>query len=481
MEALDIATIKHKSIQGIIALTSRTFIIQAIAFGATFLLTIFLTPSAFGIFYVVSAVISFLTYFSDIGLAAALIQKKEALTEEDLKTTFTIQQVLVLSMCGIVLVTGPYIANFYGLDNDGKILLQALVLAFFLSSLKTIPSILLERALDFKKLVIPQLVETITFYGVVVVLAWKGFGIMSFSYGVVARAVVGLITIYWIAPWRMQIGYSKDVARTLLKFGIPFQLNSVLALLKDDLMTIVLGKLLTFQDIGYIGWAKKWAEVPLRLIMDSVIRVTFPTFSRLQHDKVLLKKAIENALFGLSITIVPISMGLIWFVGPSVSLFPKYTKWEPALLSFSLFVLSSMIAGISTPLTNALNAVGKIKWTLYLMIGWTVATWILTIGLINAIGFNGVAVTAVIISTSIIIVMMMVKKVVSIEWWNILQTPCIGGVTLCVWFGLLRGQSPYTMPQLIFVALTGAILYSGVVWMREKKRIIAVLNLRKAL
>ncbi|MCJ7826087.1 oligosaccharide flippase family protein, partial [Patescibacteria group bacterium] len=309
MQEIDIATIRQKAVKGIVALTGRTFFIQVIAFGATFLLTIFLTPAIFGIFYVVSACISFLTYFSDIGLAAALIQKKEVLTDSDLTTTFTIQQGLVLSLCIIMLFVSPFIGSFYHLDDSGVWLLRCLIISFFLSSLKTIPSVLLERKLEFNKLVIPQIVETIGFYAVSVILAWRGFGIASFSYAVLVRATLGLVVLYTIAPWRISLGFSKDIAKKLLRFGIPFQLNSILALAKDDLMTIFLGRVLSFTEIGYIGWAKKWAEVPLRLIMDSVIRVTFPTFSRLQHDKAFLGKAIEKTLFGLAVTIIPISMG----------------------------------------------------------------------------------------------------------------------------------------------------------------------------
>jgi O-antigen/teichoic acid export membrane protein len=52
----------------------------------------------FGVFAIVSAIINFLVYFSDIGLAAALIQKKERPTETDLRTTFLVQQILVLAI-----------------------------------------------------------------------------------------------------------------------------------------------------------------------------------------------------------------------------------------------------------------------------------------------------------------------------------------------------------------------------------------------
>ena len=52
--------IKARSIAGVVALTSRTFILQIIAFAATIFLTIFLTPAVFGLFYVVSAIVAFL-------------------------------------------------------------------------------------------------------------------------------------------------------------------------------------------------------------------------------------------------------------------------------------------------------------------------------------------------------------------------------------------------------------------------------------
>ncbi|HEX8965031.1 MAG TPA: oligosaccharide flippase family protein, partial [Patescibacteria group bacterium] len=137
MEELDIASVTRRSIQGVFALVTRTLFIQIISFIVNFLLTIFLTPEIFGIYYVVSAVIAFLSYFSDIGLAAALIQKKEALTPEDLKTTFTIQQILVISAVGLALIATPWINRFYGLRQGGEFLLFSLIIAFFLSSLKT--------------------------------------------------------------------------------------------------------------------------------------------------------------------------------------------------------------------------------------------------------------------------------------------------------------------------------------------------------
>lgn len=470
-EALPMTSIRGRAIAGIVALTSRTFLLQLIALGATFLLTIFLSPAVFGIFYVVSAIIAFLGYFSDIGLAAALIQKKEALTRQDLVTTFTIQQILVGIAVIVALVLSPFIGRWYGLDEPGMWLYRSLAIAFFLSSLKTIPSILLERELAFGKLVIPQILETIGFYLAAVILAWRGFGVTSFTWAVAVRAVVGLIAMYIVVPWVPGLGISMSVARRLLRFGIPFQMNSFLALIKDDLLTVYLGKVLPLAQVGYIGWAKKWAEVPLRLIMDSIVRVTFPAFSRLQHDAKRLRAGIEHTLFGLSVTILPISVAMVVAIRPLMALIPSYGKWEPALLSFYLFAVASAVASLSTPLTNALNALGKIRTTLKLMMLWTALTWALTLSLLPIVGFNAVAIALLTITSTIALVVALLKRVVTFSFLRSVQTPVFAATMQFIAAYAIIFGSGGTVVWTAVAQGVGAILFGVVILRFEREKI----------
>src|SRR4030042_5166671 len=149
---INLETVKERSLRGVVVLTGRTFLLQVIALVAQLFLFSYLGKYEFGVFSIVSAIINFLVYFSDIGLAAALIQKKEKPTETDLKTTFTVQQGLVLTLVILVFVFSKRITAHYGLSIDGLYLLYALAFSLFLSSLKSIPSVLLERKLEFTKL-----------------------------------------------------------------------------------------------------------------------------------------------------------------------------------------------------------------------------------------------------------------------------------------------------------------------------------------
>ena len=282
---ISIETVKERSVRGIVVLTGRTFFLQVLGLVAVGFLGAFLGPFEWGVFAILNAVINFLNYFSDVGLAAALIQKKEHPTETDLKTTFFVQEGLVVVIVGIVLILTPFFTHKYSLNHDGVILLYALTFSFVLSSLKSIPSILLERKLEFIKLTFPQILKQVVYYIVLVVFAVKGYGIKSFTIAVITRDIIGVVAIYIMQPWRPGFAFSKDTLKGLFKFGIPYQINTFLAAFKDDGMTLILGSILGPIGIGYLAFAQKFARYPLTFFMDTVTRVTFPAFSRMQDAK----------------------------------------------------------------------------------------------------------------------------------------------------------------------------------------------------
>lgn len=455
----DITFIKGKIISGVLALTTRNFLLNFFSLVANFILTVLLTPAIFGIFFVVSAVISFLSYFSDVGLAAALIQKKEEPTREELVSAFTLQQILVLTVVIAVFLFSPLIGQFYHLDENGIFLLKSLLISFFLSSLKTIPSVILERKLEFGLLAIPQIIETLVYYIVAIILALFGPSATNFAWAALLRGIVGLVIIYFISPWPISIGLSRKAIKHLVSFGIPFQTNSLLALIKDDLMTLFLGKLIPLSQLGYIGWAKKWAESSLRIIMDSVIRVTFPVYSRLQDNKEILGKALEKTVFFLALFIFPSTFLLILFIKPLVYFIPKYSKWDPALFSFYLFAISSIFSAFSTPLVNALNSIGKIKVSLSLMIMWTFLTWILVPLSVFYFGFNGVAIATLFISFTSVLPAMLLKRSVSFKVAKSIYKPLISSIIMIIPVYILLQQSTDVMISLLVSLFLASILY----------------------
>jgi len=470
---LALEQIKSRSISGVIAFTFRTFFLQLIALVATFLLAVFLKPEEFGIFFVVSALVNLFIFLSDIGLAASLIQKKETPSLADLRTTFTIQQILSFIIVTIIFSLTPFWQTKYGLSQSGLYLLYALAISFILASFKTIPSILLERKLDFNKLIIPQLVENLIFYSIAVFLAWKGFGVTSYTIAVLARSFAGVIIIYLLMPWQIGFAINKKSLKGLLKFGVPFQINDFLARIKDDLLIVSLKFFLTDAQIGFVGWAQRWSLFPYRFTVDSVIRVTFPAYSRLQNDKKRLKKAIEKSLYFISIIIFPILAGIALLALPFTNVIAQYQKWQPALIALYLFLINVAWSSLSTPLTNAINAIGKIKITLKLMVFWTILTWGLTIPAVIKFGFVGVALAAALVSFTSVITFIVIKRLVPIQIFVQIRSALIATAFMSLIVYQIVPQISTSLIKFLLTTAIGAFSYLVAILMLERKRLIS--------
>jgi len=473
---VDLETVKGRAVKGVVALTGRTFLLQIISFFGFFFLTVFLGRAEIGLFFAISELVAILGYFSDIGLAAALIQKKEKPDLRDIRSTFTIQQGLVLTLVFLVFIFTPWLKGFYNISQAGIWLLWALTAGFFLASLKTIPSVLLERKLRFDLLVVVEIVETMLFYGLAVVLAWQGFGVISYAWAVLIRGLAGVILIYILSPWPIGFAFEIQSLRHLLKFGVPYQANTFLAVVKDRLMNVFLWKIIGVEGVGILGWAQKWAQMPLRFIMDSVMKVTFPAYSRMQEDKEELKKAIEKTLYFVSLLTFPMLVGIALLAHPLMNIIPKYQKWEVALLALGLYVINSAWASVTTPLTNALAAVGKIKIVFKLMVMWTVLTWALFPVLAIRFGYNGVAAASALVATSSIIAILLAQRHLNFDFFSSIKNPVIATISMGILLWFLRPLLEGSFFGLIALVFLGGIAYILLIWILVGQEFIADLR-----
>jgi O-antigen/teichoic acid export membrane protein len=432
---LNSAELKRRSVAGVVGYMIRTGLLQVVAIVATGLLSAYLSPSDFGIYFAVVSIMGLFTFMSDVGLAARLVQQPHEPTKKELRTAFTVQIGLSLGIFVLTLVATPLWRNINHLDVRGLWLLYALAFSFVLSSLKTMPSVLLERQLQFNRLMLPQIFETLLFYGLAVYLARLGFGVKSYTVAILARSIVGVVVMYCLKRWPIGLALDKASFKHMFSFGFKFQLNDFLARIKDDLFIVFLAWWLPPAQMGYIGWAKRWSMFPYQFSVQNVIAVTFPTYSRLQDDKQRLAKAVEKSIFFIALIIFPVLAGMS-IVAPAVlRSIPAYTKWLPAVPALVWFCLNIAFSAVTTPLTNTLNAIGKIGITLKLMMFWTALTWTLTPALVLLFGFTGVAVASGVIGSTSIWALTIIKKAVPIRfirniWLPLVATLVMSGVLL---------------------------------------------------
>lgn len=472
MENQNLKSVSRKTVNGIFALASRSLILQIINFFAFITISVILSARELGIYTAVIAIQRIVGFFTDFGLGAALVQKKENLEKEDIATVFTIQFVVTLGIFLFFLIFINQLKSLTGLDDQGGRLLLVLVFTIFLSSFKMIPSILLERNINFGKLVIPQIGESLIFNLILIALVINKFGIDSYSWAFLVSSLVGIPLYFMISPWRPKIGVYKASIHNL-KFGIQFQAKNVLATIKDDFITVILTRVLSFTEIGYIGFAQKLAFFVYRYIVDSVTKVTFSSYSRIQDNKEFLKSAIEKSLFFTTLLIFPLLTGLIIISPYLISYFPKWAnKWEPALISIIFFSLNAIVSSMSGVLINVLDATGKVKTTLKLMVLWTLLTWILTPLFIYLFGFSGVAIASFIITLTIVITIYLVRKVVSFNFMKSIHKPFIATIIMALFTYLIADFIVKDLISIFFVIILGGAIYLFTIYLLAGKEII---------
>lgn len=471
MSEIENGILKQRAVRGIIALTTRTFFLQLISLFSFTLLTYYLEPAIIGVLSATVAATKIFTLFTDIGFGAALIQKKEQLTDEDLQTTFTLQQILVGLVVFLGLLFSGKIARYFNLSIDGLWLLRTLIFLLLVSSLKTIPSILMERKIQFEKQIIPQIAESLVFNILVVVLAVKGFKVASFSWAFLISSLFSLPLYYFLAPFKIRFSVNFQIARKILTFGTPYQLKSVLSVLKDDFLKLYAVKTIGLSNVGLLEWGQRWAFSPFRFVVDSVTKVTFPAFARLQEEKTALRNALETSLFSVSAIFFPLMVGMVSLAGYLVYLLPKYQKWEDGLVILYFFAINAGVSSLSNILVNVLDATGQVRTTLRLMIIWTVAVWILTPIGIYFFKTPGVAIASSLVTLSVFYTASLVKKNLPFAFFPSFYKPlfCSIVILIIMQFGkLLLGT---TWISLIIVVSSGVIIYLGLMFIFARKEI----------
>lgn len=468
---LELNEISRRAVSGVMVLTVRKFALKAVNYLGSIFLARLLLPEIFGIFAIVSFIITFFGFFSDVGLGAALIQKKNKLTQKDLAVTFTLQQLLVIAVTLVLWLTAPIFSGKYNLGFQGTWLLRTFSLSLFLTSLKTIPSILLERRLKFNRLIWPEVVEVVSFQLIAVALAYWGFGVWSFITALLIRSLLGLIVLFYLSPWPISFAWDKTIAKQLVSFGIPYNLNGFIATVKDAVMPVFVGAVSGAAAVGYLNWALTFSKLPI-LFMSDIFRVTFPAYSRLQGNPEVLKKAIEKTIRFTNLFLFPAAFLLAALARPIVTI--VFTdKWLPALPAFYLHLLGIIVVGITNTFMDALWALGQTKTAVKLLIVYTLVNWGASVPLVYRFGFNGAMIGSVIVLyVSLPLTWYYIRRIVKVEVIRHLWPAFLAGALA----GLAGWRLSYladNLVNLLTVGIASGLVYLAALVLFDRKQLIA--------
>ncbi len=465
--------IADRTIQGALAMFFRHALLVPVGLLANILLARWLTPADFGAYAIANFLIATATQFSDFGLAAALIQKRESPTRVELRTVFTVRLALSFALVLLLLGLTPELARIFHLNESTSRVIPWLALVLPLGTLGSISMMLLERALAYPSLARIEVLATVVFQVTALALAYWGCGVWSFIVGALVGEGVRAISLCARAFWPMGLTWDVSVLRASLRFGAPFQLGVWTSLLRDHMASLLAGPLFGPRAVGFLNWAHGMAYQTSQVFTQAISRVSFPSLSRVREDREAFGRMLGTMLRALMLMTTPllaVATGLI----PWIVAFLYTNRWAPAIPAFYGFAARMLGGNITTPLIAALNALGRPRDSLKILTVWTASDWAAALLLTSRYGFTGVAL-AYGVSVWIPVAWLIGKLAANapVNWTHALVRPIVaGGITLLVLRALARPMVS-DLPSLCAVAGLGILLYGAVLLVLERGTLLA--------
>jgi len=328
-----------------------------------------LVPEDFGIIGMAVVFMAVVQATSDLGLVAAIVQRRRAdLSPQHLDTAFwTGVGSSGMAVLGCVIVVAPIAAWFY----DEPILrgvVSVIAAALLFRGLTAVPRALLTRSLRFNQLALITVASVGIGGGGAVILALAGFGVWSIAFQGVITAVVE-VPMYWMAvKWKPRFRFSGGALKEIFGFGAFVTGFDVLVSVSKNLDYLIIGKFAGAAALGAYALAFMLTNVFRKAVMSTMTRVMFPVYGKLQDTPTRAKRYYLTAIRLNTLLAFPVLAFLIAFPAEFVTLvFGE--RWIEAALPLQLLSLAMMIHTAGGTSSSVMRGLGHVRVQFWVFLG----------------------------------------------------------------------------------------------------------------
>ncbi len=432
-----------------------------------------LTPDYFGLVAIATTVMDYLSVFSDLGLGAAIVQRKHSI-EESANVAFILNLLAGLVLTGLTFLGAPLAADFFR-NSEVTPVLRWLGLSFCITSLGSVHNVLLQRRLDFKKRAIPDLGNTLVKAVVSIILALSGLGVWALVIGQLAGTVVGSLLLWIVLPWRPRLQWDGGIARELFRFGISIMGINALTVWEDSFDYLVIGRIYTPTLLGIYTIAYKLPEMLVINILWVMTAVVFPAFSSLQDDRESLKKMFLSIMRYVEMVVTPICIGMFIAAEP-ITRVAFGDQWIAAIPLLRVLSLYALVLSIGYHVGDIYKAVGRpdilVKLAIPIFVVRVVGLWIGA-----QFSILGVSIAHLVVSVIEVIARLFVaSRFINLSILDVIRQlrSFLCGIFLAAFaFPALYFTQGYTpLVRLVIVTVAGAIGYLGSLWFLERAALL---------
>lgn len=295
------------------------------------------------------------------GFIAALANRREV-SHKDYNAVFWFSTGLSACLYLILFFCAPLIAKFYH-TPELTALARYSFLGFFVASLGIAHSAYLFRNLMVKQKAMAVTIGLLASGTVGVTMAYMGFA----YWGIATQSIVYVGTInicYWcFSPWRPTFSFDLKPLKGMISFSSKLLATNIFNHINNNILTVILGKFYSEQEVGYFTQANKWNYMGHSLVSGMVNSVAQPVLSSLSDDRERQQRVFRKMLRFTAFVSFPAMLGLS-LIAPELITISITDKWLPSASILQLLC----IGGAFIPLTNLYSnlVISKGKSNIYM-------------------------------------------------------------------------------------------------------------------
>lgn len=454
--------IKKRFINGVLWGIVEKFASVLTGFLVTLVLARILTPADYGLVNMIYIFTVLGTVLLDGGFGQAIIQRQNV-SDTDVSSVFYINMVMSVIIYLVLYFCAPLIAQFYGQPS----LIEISRVVFFtipINALCIIQNTLLTKELKVKELTYVSILSSIISGAVGITMAYSGYGVWSLVCQSVGYQLVRSIALWRFSKWRPVLKFSISFIKSI--FGFSMNLLGVfsLAAIYQNIYTIMIGRFYNVNEVGYYNQAFRVQAIATSAVMNSIQRVTFPTFSKFQDNLAELKSVYRRVTVVTMSIYFPMMMCLM-VAGRDLFVVLLTDKWLPSVPMFYILCVAEAFYPLNNMNSAVLKAVGKGRQYFIL----SLANYlVITVCILLTFKFNilvmlaGYAVSALIRSLVSMIVCGRTINYTLREQMKDLVPVFVGTATICAVVYLTTLIPLHAMLRLILSVISGAALFVGI-------------------
>ena len=429
-------------------------------------------PSIYGLVGMAVLVTTLLETIRDVGTGTALIRERE-LPDDLASTGFWLNCGTGIVVTMLVIGLSWPAARFFRQPEVATIL-KLLSISFFFGALGVVPTAVLTRAMDFRKVAVAQTSGAICGTASAVAIALAGGQVSALVAAALVMSFTTTAVVWLLSPLRVKAVFNLADARRILSFGLHLTGSHVMNYFSRNADNVLVGRYLGSGPLGFYQMGYMLMQLPLYNFTNMLAQVTYPALSRFHEDHGRFRAAYLRTSRLISLLTFPLMLGLGVTAQPFVRVFLG-PKWMPVATLLMVFGPLGALQSLCGTLNLVFNTQGRtdllFRWQIFASICYVCS---FVVGL--RWGIMGVAISYSIVWTLLMVPMFAIpfrliglslKSFAQALWptaWYSLVMAAVAGVWLV---GLRRLGIHNAMVQLVSTVGIGAALYVALVlWQR---------------